>query len=324
MSSVAPSAVALVAMPPARKQSSHSHSSSKPPASAAVANAARSSGGRSEVKTTPSFVTPDLPGCNASHAIVSSSLTVIRRPCRFSYATPLTCPWGSLHDDGAGSASGLGGSSVTTYLSIGEFSQRTRLSPKALRLYGELGLLPPARVDPDSGYRFYREDQIEPARLIGLLRRLDMPLATIRELLPLDGAEAAEALAKWWDGVETVGAERRSLVAYLRARLRGEEQTMYDINVRRLPERRLVSINRHVDAPEHRRVLRRGLQPPACRRPRTPGHRGRAVPRLLRRGERGQRRPDRAVPAGRRRGRGIRRPTSSTASRRRTTRPTSA
>ena len=138
---------------------------------------------------------------------------------------------------------------MTTYLSIGEFSQRTRLSPKALRLYGELGLLPPARVDPDSGYRFYREDQIERAWLIGLLRRLDMPLATIRELLPLDGAEADEALAKWWDGVETVGAERRSLVAYLRARLRGEEQTMYDINVRHLPERRLVSINRHVDAP---------------------------------------------------------------------------
>jgi DNA-binding transcriptional MerR regulator len=139
---------------------------------------------------------------------------------------------------------------MTTELSIGAFSRRTRLSPKALRLYGELDLLSPARVDPDSGYRFYRDDQIEPARLIGLLRRIDMPLATIRELLALDGAEAAAALARWWEGVEAAGGERRSLVAYIQARLRGEEHTMYDINVRRLPERTLASINRHVDASE--------------------------------------------------------------------------
>ena len=137
---------------------------------------------------------------------------------------------------------------MTTYLSIGEFSQRTRLSPKALRLYGELGLLPPARVDPDSGYRFYREDQIEPARLIGLLRRLDMPLATIRELLPLDGAEAARRSPSGGTASRPSAPNAASLVAYLRARLRGEEQTMYDIKVRRMPERPLVSINRHVDA----------------------------------------------------------------------------
>jgi DNA-binding transcriptional MerR regulator len=137
---------------------------------------------------------------------------------------------------------------MTTELSIGEFSRQTRLSPKALRLYGRLDLLPPARVDPDSGYRFYREDQIEPARLIGLLRRVDMPLATIRELLALDGAEAGAALARWWEDVEAAGTERRSLVAYIQARLRGEEHTVYDIHVRHLPERTLVSINRHVDA----------------------------------------------------------------------------
>jgi DNA-binding transcriptional MerR regulator len=136
---------------------------------------------------------------------------------------------------------------MTPSLSIGEFSERTRLSPKALRLYGELGLLPPARVDPDSGYRFYSEEQIEPARLIGLLRRLDMPLATIRELLKLDGSEAGAALGRWWDGVEAAGSERRGLVAYIQARLRGEEQAVYDIDLRRLPERTLVSINRHVD-----------------------------------------------------------------------------
>ena len=36
-------------------------------------------------------------------------------------------------------------------LSIGEFASASRLSQKALRLYGENGLLPPAWVDPESG-----------------------------------------------------------------------------------------------------------------------------------------------------------------------------
>ena len=40
-------------------------------------------------------------------------------------------------------------------MSIGEFARYSRLSPKALWLYDELGLLEPARVDEDSGYRYY-------------------------------------------------------------------------------------------------------------------------------------------------------------------------
>ena len=40
-------------------------------------------------------------------------------------------------------------------VSIGEFARRSRLSVKALRLYDELGVLVPARVDEASGYRYY-------------------------------------------------------------------------------------------------------------------------------------------------------------------------
>ena len=38
-------------------------------------------------------------------------------------------------------------------LTIGAFAKACRLPPKALRLYDELELLRPARVDPDTGYR---------------------------------------------------------------------------------------------------------------------------------------------------------------------------
>src|ERR1700754_2336737 len=66
---------------------------------------------------------------------------------------------------------------------IGRFSRLCWLSIKALRVYDETGLLHPAHVDPDSGYRYYTPDQAATARGIAPLRTLDMPLASIREVL---------------------------------------------------------------------------------------------------------------------------------------------
>lgn len=132
------------------------------------------------------------------------------------------------------------------YMTIGEFAERARLSAKALRLYDDLKLVVPARVDPVSGYRLYSEDQVGPARLVGQLRRLDMPLAVISGVLEMDGPTAAQALAEWWDEVEATMGQRRALVSYLHASLSGKGQMTYDIQVRSMPDRRLVYINRHV------------------------------------------------------------------------------
>jgi DNA-binding transcriptional MerR regulator len=84
--------------------------------------------------------------------------------------------------------------------SIGEFARRSRLSQKALRLYDRLGLLSPAWVDPDSGYRWYAPGQLERARLIALLRELGLPLAEIGPILRLDGAAGAERIGRYWGG----------------------------------------------------------------------------------------------------------------------------
>jgi protein phosphatase len=78
-------------------------------------------------------------------------------------------------------------------MGIGEFAGRSRLSAKALRLYDELGLLPPARVDEASGYRFYEPGQLKQARLIAALRQLQVPLAEIKAILPLEPVRAAES-----------------------------------------------------------------------------------------------------------------------------------
>jgi protein phosphatase len=81
-------------------------------------------------------------------------------------------------------------------LTIGAFAKASRLSPKALRLYDELGLLVPARTDPSSGYRLYDPAQLERARLVARLRLLGMPLARIRivcDLEPVAGMPTAAA-----------------------------------------------------------------------------------------------------------------------------------
>lgn len=135
-------------------------------------------------------------------------------------------------------------------MTIGEFAGRTRLSPRALRLYDELGLVVPAAVDPGSGYRFYEESQLDRARLVAVLRRLDMPLADIARLAGLDGDAAAGALAQWWGRVEAGVAERRALVGYLQARFKGEGAVMREVQTRSVPERTVASISRHVTLPE--------------------------------------------------------------------------
>jgi DNA-binding transcriptional MerR regulator len=133
-------------------------------------------------------------------------------------------------------------------MTIGEFAARTRLSPKALRLYDRLGLLPPAQTDPASGYRLYSEEQTEGARLVGLLRRLDMPLPVIAEITARPPGEAAKAIGEYWSGVESVTIGRRALVSYLQAMLTGADMTSYDIQLRQIPERTLLTISRHFHA----------------------------------------------------------------------------
>src|SRR3984957_6343084 len=106
-------------------------------------------------------------------------------------------------------------------MSIGEFARRSRLSPKALRLYDGLGLLSPSRVDELSGYRYYEDAQLGQARLIATLRQVGVPLTTVKELLALDSAELGEQVAAFWQRAETRHAAQRVLVAALVDRLNG-------------------------------------------------------------------------------------------------------
>ncbi|MDQ3758278.1 MAG: MerR family transcriptional regulator [Actinomycetota bacterium] len=68
-------------------------------------------------------------------------------------------------------------------LRIGPFSRAASLSVKALRAYHEAGLLVPAEVDPQTGYRSYSVAQLTDAAVIRRLRDLDVPLQAVRQVL---------------------------------------------------------------------------------------------------------------------------------------------
>lgn len=68
-------------------------------------------------------------------------------------------------------------------LRIGEFSVLTQISIKTLRYYDEVGLLKPAHVDLDSGYRFYSASQVPRLHRILALKDLGFPLERIAEAI---------------------------------------------------------------------------------------------------------------------------------------------
>lgn len=131
-------------------------------------------------------------------------------------------------------------------LNIGEFARRAGLSPKALRLYDELGLVAPARVDGRSGYRFYLNGQLSRARLVAQLRQVGLPLADIAAILELPPAEAADRLEEYEARAQAELDARRQLALSLIARLRGKEPTMTSVATRTMPERHLLCLKRHV------------------------------------------------------------------------------
>jgi len=130
-------------------------------------------------------------------------------------------------------------------MSIGEFARLSRLSPKALRLYDELGLLPPAEVDPDSGYRWYAAGQLDNARLVASLRQIGVPLTEIKVILSLEPEAAAAQVSAYWSETEADHAARRDLVGYLVDRLTGKRNVMFEVVVRDIPARSLLCLLRH-------------------------------------------------------------------------------
>lgn len=133
--------------------------------------------------------------------------------------------------------------------SIGEFAALTRLSIKALRYYDEQGLLAPRHVDPVSSYRYYGPEQVDRAILIGDLRRVDVPVAVIAQILDAE-SDAIAIYHEWWVREERRHMNRRGIGHYITARLRRKGQPPMDVHTRTVEERKLAVISKEVFQPE--------------------------------------------------------------------------
>ncbi|MEU5909838.1 MerR family transcriptional regulator [Micromonospora sp. NPDC047527] len=66
---------------------------------------------------------------------------------------------------------------------IGDFARLGRVSVRMLRHYDSIGLLRPASVDPHTGYRFYRADQLRRLNRVIALKDLGLTLDQVRAIL---------------------------------------------------------------------------------------------------------------------------------------------
>lgn len=138
-------------------------------------------------------------------------------------------------------------------VSIGEFARRARLTPKALRIYDRIGLLPPASTDPSSGYRRYSADQVRAGQLIGLLRGAGLGLAEVELVLEdaaVDPDAAVRRLESLLSDLDRRHADRRLLIRHIQTTLREGADPMFPVQTRHVPARRVMSMQRRLFAHE--------------------------------------------------------------------------
>jgi len=132
---------------------------------------------------------------------------------------------------------------------VGAFARVAQVSVRTLHHYDDIGLLSPAEVDAQTGYRWYRADQLPRLNRILALRDLGLPLSEIRRVV--DDEVSVDELRgmlrlRQAEARDRVAAERERL-ARVEARLRQMEIEgrigEYDVVVKPLEPRRVALVD---------------------------------------------------------------------------------
>jgi DNA-binding transcriptional MerR regulator len=139
--------------------------------------------------------------------------------------------------------------------SIGEFSHIARVTPRQLRHYEELGLFQPARIDPETGYRFYSALQLPRLNRILALKELGLTLTQILRLLDanISAEEIRGMLTMRKAQIEQTLRDELERVRSIEARIfqieqRGELSD--DVVLKAMPARTFLSIRQIVPSKE--------------------------------------------------------------------------
>ena len=135
---------------------------------------------------------------------------------------------------------------------IGEFSRIARVSCRLLRYYDELDLLRPARIDGDSGYRYYSAAQLPRLNRILVLRDLGLSLEQITRIMTeeLPASELRGMLlmrrAEVERTIETEAQRLRQIEGRIAQIEAAGRLATDDVVIRDEPTRRLLSMRRRI------------------------------------------------------------------------------
>jgi DNA-binding transcriptional MerR regulator len=136
---------------------------------------------------------------------------------------------------------------------IGDFSRVARVSGRLLRFYDEIGLLAPAHIDQQTGYRYYSIDQLAQLNRITVLKELGFSLEQVSDILrspALDAAELRRMLQLRRNDAERTVAQEAQRLRNIETRIAQIETegalSVDDVIERPEPARRLLSLRRTV------------------------------------------------------------------------------
>ncbi|MGL4520972.1 MAG: MerR family transcriptional regulator, partial [Bacilli bacterium] len=121
------------------------------------------------------------------------------------------------------------------YFLIGAVSKSTNVSVQTLRFYEQKGILQPSKVDEDSGYRYYTEDDLVRIRMIRDLRSLNCTLEEISQLV--NSSSATQLLELYQKKFTELEEKRREIddlqkqIASKKARLMHLIEDEIELNV---------------------------------------------------------------------------------------------
>ena len=131
---------------------------------------------------------------------------------------------------------------------IGEFAQIAQVSGRQLRFYDQLGLLQPAHIDPQTGYRYYSIRQLPRLNSILALKELGLSLEQIGPLLKneLSPAELRAMLTMKRAQLEQSLREEEARLRHIESRIaqidRAGEVGEYDVVVKSVAATPLLSL----------------------------------------------------------------------------------
>ncbi|WP_050697484.1 MerR family transcriptional regulator [Anaeromassilibacillus senegalensis] len=158
-------------------------------------------------------------------------------------------------------------------LTIGEFSVLGHISTRMLRHYDAIGLLRPAHIGAENGYRYYDPAQLSSLKQIETLKNYGFTLAEIAGLLPLPQQELAQRIyARRVHAYKELNDMRRSIRLMeddiIRMEGIGMAMEKYAVIVMEVPEQKVFGIRRTISISEvhelfaqlHREMEARGLR----------------------------------------------------------------